>query len=255
MKLLVFAALLLMVGTTCAQQDAAAFQPPVSYEAERYKAGWNKNPFTLKTAHQVLETVSFARDLAIGTYFGDYADPTIIIVNTKTNERIRLKQDQPSATGMKLGKVTLGGSRKDLRVEVTLGAETAVIRYDDNYVKQLAAAEMTKTPAADQQQQQTHQQPGASQKFPSPQASSLPVRGPASVPPSAAAQTASVSPDQPGLVPSSIVQASMNRPPSSLSPNAAAPVVSQPTGVNSASVVQARRGLIAPKVNAAPDSK
>ncbi len=115
--------LLLMAVRACAQQEATLFQPPVPHDVQRYEAGWNKNPFTLKTVAPLVEQVSFAVDLTICTYFGDSADPTIIIANTKTNERISLKQGQPAANGMKLSSVKLGTSRKDVVAQVTLGTE------------------------------------------------------------------------------------------------------------------------------------
>lgn len=38
------------------------FQPPKAYPAARYEAGWNMNPFTLKTAPVALAKASFAED-------------------------------------------------------------------------------------------------------------------------------------------------------------------------------------------------
>lgn len=225
--------LLIMTGSAHAQQAAVIFQPPVLHDLQRYEAGWNKNPFTLKTVPQVVESVSFARDLAIGTYYGDSTDPTIIIVNTKTNERIPLKQNQPSANGMKLGKVTLGAGRKDVVAEVTLATEKAAIRYDDSYVKQIAAAEMTKAPAP---QQQTRPQTGTPSSIRLPQTPSPPGTTPAT------AQTAPVAPGQPGFVPPSGTRHAVNPLPST-------PLVSQSTGVNGAPPVPVRRRLIGPALN------
>ncbi len=143
----------------CAQSDAV-FTPPNAYPVSRYEAGWNKNPFTLKTAPVLLESASFAKDLAIGTYYGDAADPTVVLVNTKTHERIPLRKGKPGANGMKLGEVKLGGSRKDITAEVTMGAETSQIHYDDAYLKQVAASEGVKAPQGQQQQQQGRPNPG-----------------------------------------------------------------------------------------------
>ena len=176
--------LFLMAGLAYAQQEAMSFQPPVPHDVQRYEAGWNKNPFTLKTVAPVVDQISFALDLTIGTYFGDSKDPTIIIVNTKTNERISLKQGQPAANGMKLSSVKLGSSRKDVVAEVTLGTETATIRYNDSYVKQMAAAEMSKAP----QMQQSRQQPGAPLQIPLPQNPSQPGKATAPTAVSATAE-------------------------------------------------------------------
>lgn len=240
--------LFLVVASLACSQEAGTFQSPQPHAVQRYEAGWNKNPFTLKTAPQVVESVSFAKDLAIGTYYGDSADPTIIIVNTKTNERLRLKQDQPAANGMKLRSVKLSSSRKDLVVEVTLGTETAAIRYDDNYVKQLAAAEMNKEPAT---QQQTRQPSGAPSKILIPQTPSQPVKGPTSVTHPATAQTVPVAPGQPGSAHPPVT----HQPPTAVAPEGAEPVVSLATSLNAAPTVPARRRMTVPLVNAPPNSQ
>jgi hypothetical protein len=112
----------------------------------------------------MMENTPFARDLAVGTYYGDSADPTVVIVNTKTNERIRLKKGQPAPNGMKLDKVQFGSGRKDIAATVTLGSETSEIRYNDSYLKQVASAEGGRAPAAGQQPGM--QQPGQQQPVP-----------------------------------------------------------------------------------------
>jgi len=229
----------LMAVPALAQQEAVIFQPPVPHDVQRYEAGWNKNPFTLKTVAPVVEQVSFAADLTIGTYFGDSADPTIIIVNTKTNERISLKQGQPAANGMKLSSVKLGTSRKDVVAQVTLGAETAAIRYNDSYVKQMAAAEMSKAPPT----QQSHQQPGTPLKIPTPQNPSQPGRGSApGTAPSTAQAPPPITPDRPSLVPPSGTFNAVNPPPST-------PLVSQSAGLQGAPPVPVRRRLVGPAPN------
>ncbi len=254
-------ALLIMAGAACAQEELT-FQPPQPHDVQRYEAGWNKNPFTLKTAPPVVESVSFARDLATATYYGDSADPTIIVVNTKTNERIRLKQDQPAANGMILSGVKLGTSRKDVVAEVTLGTETASVRYNDSYVKQMAAAEMTQAPAIQQQlqqqqqQQQNRQQLGPQQKVLMPQTPVLPSKGapPGSAP--STAQAASPYPGQPGFVPpagtrNAVAQLSATSPASPVgAPSGSAPLALQTTSVNTSAPVPVRRRLIAPALNA-----
>ncbi len=128
------------------EDGASVFTPPEAYPTGRYEAGWNKNPFTLKTAPTVAAQVSFARDFAIAAYYGDTKDPTVVVVNTKTGERIRLKKTQAAANGMQLKSVILGSGRKDMVVEVTLGSETSELRFNDEYTKQMAAAETTKAP-------------------------------------------------------------------------------------------------------------
>lgn len=230
--------LLLIAARAYAQQEAVIFQPPVPHDVQRYEAGWNKNPFTLKTVAPVVEQVSFAADLTIGTYFGDSADPTIIIVNTKTNERISLKQGQPAANGMKLSSVKLGTSRKDMVAQVTLGTETADIRYNDSYVKQMAAAETAKAPPT----QQSRQQPGTPLKIPTPQNPSQPGRGSAPGTAPTTAQAAPITPGQPGFVPPS-------GPFNAGNPLPSTPLVSQSADAQGAPLVPVRRRMVGPSLN------
>ncbi|MEZ5385121.1 MAG: hypothetical protein R3F13_06360 [Prosthecobacter sp.] len=118
---------------------------PEAYPVARYEAGWNKNPFTLKTAPAPVQGKSFAQDLALAGISGDTANPTVTIVNVKTHERIRLRKDRPADNGMVLAEVTKGATRKDSVVQLSLGSETSEVHYDSNYLKQMAA---TATPAA-----------------------------------------------------------------------------------------------------------
>lgn len=235
--------LLLMAGPSYAQQEAMIFQPPVPHDVQRYEAGWNKNPFTLKTVAPVVDQISFALDLTIGTYFGDSKDPTIIIVNTKTSERISLRKGKPAANGMTLSSVKLGSSRKDVVAEVTLGTETAAIRYNDSYVKQMAAAEMSKAP----QMQQSRQQPGSPLQIPLPQNPSQP--GKATAPTAAQgtspaiAQAALNNPGRPSFVPNS--GGTLN----AVNPSPSTPPVSQPAGEQGAPPVPVRRRMVGPSLN------
>ncbi len=135
-------------------QEAANFQPPQPYEVQRYEAGWNKNPFTLQTAPMADGADSFAKDLAVATYFGDSTDPTIVIVNTKTHERTSLQKGRAAGNGWKLGAVRFGTSRKDIAVELIQAHERALLKFDDPYVRALAASS---TPASGQ----ANRQPGA----------------------------------------------------------------------------------------------
>ena len=121
--------------------EPAVFTPPQAYPAARYEAGWNKNPFTLKTAPPMAAQDSFARDLAIGSHYGAADNPTVVIVNTKTNERILLRKDQPAQSGMILKTVHLSSTRSECHVEVLLGAEAAVLKYDATYLGNVAATE------------------------------------------------------------------------------------------------------------------
>jgi hypothetical protein len=114
---------------------------PTAYPVVRYEGGWNKNPFTLKTVPVVEEQESFAKDLAIGAYYGDAKDPTVVVVNTKTGERTRLKKNQPAANGIQMTSVRLSSSRKDVVAELSLGAQKAEVRFDSDYLKQITSVD------------------------------------------------------------------------------------------------------------------
>lgn len=150
MSLARFLLLMLPCASLLAQQEPEAFVPPAAYPLDRYEAGWNKNPFTLKTAPVVAASASFAADLAIGSYYGDADNPTVVIVNTKTNKRIPLKKGVADSSGMKLNSIVYGSSRKDVTADVSLGPETATLHFNDSYTKQIASAESAKAPAAPQ---------------------------------------------------------------------------------------------------------
>ena len=161
-------------GGVAHAEEPGAFVAPKAYPIERYEAGWNKNPFTLKTAPVVAEHDSFAKDLAIGAYYGDAKDPTVVVVNIKTGERIRLKKMQPAANGMQLKNMTLGTSRKEIVAEVTLGAQTSEVRFNDDYLKQIAGAASARTQPGQPSGVPGQQRPGA---VPTGQQPKVPVPG------------------------------------------------------------------------------
>ncbi len=140
----VLIALALVKGGILAKEPAA-FTPPKSYPESRYEAGWETNPFTLKTAIIVVENASFAEDLVIASVYGNLADPTVVVVNVKTHERMHLRTSQAAGNGMKLDQLDRGtGRRDDMLAIVSLGTETSKVRYGTSYLKQLATAETAK---------------------------------------------------------------------------------------------------------------
>jgi hypothetical protein len=135
------AALLAWGHLACAQEEG--FTPPQAYPLDRYEAGWNKNPFTLKTAPVALEKESGLQDLAIGSLYGLRADPIVVVVNTKTGARTKLKTGETDKSGMLLKSVSVQETQKDTSAEVVLNGETAVLKFDYDYYRQSA------TPAND----------------------------------------------------------------------------------------------------------
>lgn len=158
-----------MAGSLAWSQEHAAFQPPKGYAVERYETGWNKNPFTLKTAPVSVPQASFAKDLAIASIYGDRRNPTVSVVNVKTHERFLLKAGRPSAHGIELKEASVGLGRKDTVIRVSMGAELCEVRYDNGYLMQLAASAGGRTdPATLQLRQQTMQQQPGQPTTPSP---------------------------------------------------------------------------------------
>lgn len=125
-------------------QEHEDFQSPQAYPAMRYEAIWSKNPFSLKTAPADVGRASFAQDFVIVTHYGAVDDPTIVIANTKTQERITLKKGRPSAGGIALEVANIGLNRKETFIQVSLAGETARLRYDEDYLRRIAAASQPK---------------------------------------------------------------------------------------------------------------
>jgi hypothetical protein len=134
---------LLAMGCQIAIAQEENFTPPQAYPVDRYEAGWNKNPFTLKTAPVALERTSALQDLAIGSLFGLRSDPIVVVVNTKTGARTRLKTGETAQNGMLLKSVSVQETQKDTSAEVAMNGETAVLKFDYDFYRQNA------TPAND----------------------------------------------------------------------------------------------------------
>jgi hypothetical protein len=83
---------------------------------------------------------SFAKDLVFASYYGPKGNPTVVIANKVTRERTSLKLGETSANEMTLKSVQIKSSRKDCVAEVSLGGETATVRYDSSFISQMAAS-------------------------------------------------------------------------------------------------------------------
>lgn len=118
------------------------FVPPQPFPAEKYENGWRKNPFTLKTAPVALQRESFAKNLALGSMYDDAEGVTcVVVVNTKTRERTRLKGQEPGANGMRVMESVIADTRRDSYAVVVSGGEKATLRYDTAFLKQMAAGQ------------------------------------------------------------------------------------------------------------------
>lgn len=120
-----------------------SFSEPEAYPVARYMAGWSRNPFALKTAPAMAPTASFANDLVLASMYQVSGETVVIVANTRTRERISLRNDQPAPNGMRVKAVFFEDLRKDSRAELVLGHETAVVRYQQHAFKQMAAHQAT----------------------------------------------------------------------------------------------------------------
>lgn len=137
--LLICAVPALLASDLSAQQS---FVPPEAFPAEKYENGWRKNPFTLKTAPVAVQRESFAKNLALGSMYDDVEGVTcVVVVNTKTRERTRLKGQEPASNGMRVTESVIADTRRDSYAVVVSGGEKATLRYDTAFLKQMAAGQ------------------------------------------------------------------------------------------------------------------
>jgi hypothetical protein len=159
--------ILLSLGGPCLTLQAGErFVPPQEHRVERYEPGWRKNPFTLKTAPLPVEVQSFAKDLAIGSMYQVGEETTVVLVNTKTRERIILRNGQSASNGMRVKLASIKDTRKESSAIVQLGAQEATLRYDTSYLKQMAAARTAAGKAHDKSGGQTTAKNGGDQMPP-----------------------------------------------------------------------------------------
>lgn len=115
--------------------SAAAFEPPKKYGAERYMAGWERNPFAIPTPPTAPPPVeSQFKDLAIKSIYGPKDSPIFSLVNTKTHERMRVSMEKPTKDGVELKSFSLAENRRETTIEVAKGSETATLKYATDYV-------------------------------------------------------------------------------------------------------------------------
>ncbi len=115
------------------------FVAPKPYSASRYEAGWERNPFTLKTAPPSVQRESPVKDLVLYNSYSIGDKRTVILANVKTRERIKLSGTSPGPGGMLMKSYHQGENRRDSYVEIDVNGETAMLRYDDSFLKQMAS--------------------------------------------------------------------------------------------------------------------
>ncbi len=132
-------AILLTLAAARGAASPAPFTEPQPHPISRYEAGWQKNPFTLKTAPVAVAKESFAKDLALAGWRQAGEDNIVILVNTKTREYSRLKNHEAGPDGTAVKTAHLEDRHADTFVELERNGETAVVRYDESFLKQMAA--------------------------------------------------------------------------------------------------------------------
>lgn len=121
--------------------SAAAFEPPKKYGAERYMAGWERNPFAIPTPPTPPAAVeSQFKDLAIKSIFGPKDSPRFSLVNTKTHERVTISMGNPK-DGIELKSFSIAENKRESTIEVTKGSESATLKYATDYVPPAANAQ------------------------------------------------------------------------------------------------------------------
>lgn len=131
---------LLQAGLVSGLSAAEPWAPPTPFPEQRYENGWRKNPFTLKTAPVAIQRESFAKNLALGSMYDDADGVTsVVVVNTKTRERSRLRGQEAGTNGMRVEESVIADTRRDSYAVVVMGGEKATLRYDEAFLKQLAA--------------------------------------------------------------------------------------------------------------------
>src|SRR5690242_4763504 len=100
MRFLCNITLLILSAGLATPAAAEEFRVPEAYPVERYTPLWEKNPFTLKTAPAAIQRESFVKDMALAGITRIGADTTVLLVNTKTREYLRLKNEEMHANGM-----------------------------------------------------------------------------------------------------------------------------------------------------------
>jgi len=152
--------------------SASGFEPPKKYGAERYLAGWERNPFAVPTPPAPPQAVeSQFKDLAIKSIYGPKDSPIFSLVNTKTHERMRITMEKPTKDGVELKSFSLAENRRETTIEVAKGIETATLKYATDYVPPAANGAPGARPGMPGMQSAPGM-PGGANRIPIPQVSS-----------------------------------------------------------------------------------
>ena len=104
---------------------------PEPYRDDRYQATWAKNPFLIKVAAQAQATASFAEDWELKGIFERGGVQTALLGSKKDPSSFKRVGPNPDAEGFQLVKASPSRNRKDAKVEVSKGGETAEFRFSE----------------------------------------------------------------------------------------------------------------------------
>lgn len=191
-----------LAGITASVAAEEAFQAPGRYPLDRYEAGWQKNPFTLKAAAVTVAKESFAKNLALAGIYTIGDTTTVLVVDTQTRQYLRLKQGGGMVDGLRVQSVHAAeNDRAATFVELTKDSESAVLRYDDGFLRQMAAKSMVAS-AGNATKENAVLQEGMKNGGGTPPVPEAPVPGgnaPAAMPPGAPVPAMQRPPAPPGM--------------------------------------------------------
>ncbi len=131
--------IVLLLFCACPFATAQEFVALKTHLVERYETDWQKNPFTLKTAPALMNRESFAKDFALAGISSNGENTTVILVNTRTREYTRLRNHDPAPGGLRVKLASPSERRVENFVELELNQETAIVRFDENFLRQVAS--------------------------------------------------------------------------------------------------------------------
>lgn len=119
--------------------------PPSAVPLNHYQASWEKNPFNLKTA-SAGKSGGFANDLTLAgiSKIGD--GTTVLALNGKTGQYLRLSIGHKNADGIEVIEIRENANPREAEVVLRKGTSEAVLKFGDTS-KTTPARRQTKTPA------------------------------------------------------------------------------------------------------------
>lgn len=104
---------------------------PEPYRDDRYQITWAKNPFLIRVAATVQAQASFAEDWELKGIMDRGGVQTAILGSKKDPSQFKRVGPDPDAEGFQLIKASPSRNRKDAKVEVARGGETATFSFSE----------------------------------------------------------------------------------------------------------------------------